>query len=67
MADTNSAMNISGAQASNAAIQGATSVDNKRAQLQMSLLKKVLDSQQEQSAELMKLMEGKGQVVDIRV
>lgn len=37
-----------------------------RAKLQMMLLKKALESQQEQSAELMRMTEGKGQVLDIR-
>ena len=33
----------------------------------MVMLKKSLDSQQEQAAQLLKMMEGKGQTLDIRV
>lgn len=42
-------------------------VDNKRAMLQAALLRKTLEAQQEQSDELVRMAEGKGQVVDIRV
>lgn len=37
-----------------------------RLNLQVSLLKKALESQQEQAAELMRMTEGKGQTLDIR-
>jgi hypothetical protein len=60
-------VNIGSVQPSEIALQGLTNVDDKRLKLQVALLRKTLDSQQEQSAELMRLMEGKGQVVDIRV
>ncbi len=60
-------MNISSVQNTQAALQAVQSGDDKRAQLQMALLKKALDSQQEQASELMKMMEGKGQVLDLRV
>ena len=36
------------------------------AKVQMSLLKKALESQQSQTADLMKMLEGKGKVIDIR-
>ena len=39
----------------------------KIARLQVALLRKSLDSQQEQAAELIRMMEGKGRVVDLRV
>ncbi|MEQ1934110.1 MAG: hypothetical protein ABL962_09555 [Fimbriimonadaceae bacterium] len=60
-------MNIGSA--TNAALQGLQSVENvqsPRASLQMALLKKTLVAQQEQSAELLKIMEGKGSTVDFR-
>jgi hypothetical protein len=49
------------------ALQGASGVDNKRIQLQVALLRKTLDSQEQQAAELLRLMEGKGQNIDLRV
>ncbi len=60
-------MNISGAtQAALQALQGADAVEGKRVQLQVELLKKSLQSQQDQAAEVIKMMEGKGQTVDFR-
>lgn len=47
------------------AIQAPT--EAKIARLQVALLRKSLDSQQEQAAELIRMMEGKGRVVDLRV
>lgn len=41
--------------------------DAKIARLQVALLRKTLESQQEQSAELLRMMEGKGRIVDLRV
>jgi hypothetical protein len=49
------------------AISATQGLDNKQAQLQMLLLKKVLDAQQQQADELQKLTDGKGQNLDIRV
>ncbi|HEY3783495.1 MAG TPA: hypothetical protein VGL56_20620 [Fimbriimonadaceae bacterium] len=43
------------------------SVENKSQQLQMLLLKKSLDGQQQQADELTREMEGKGQLIDLRV
>lgn len=40
--------------------------DTKRAELQMLLLKKSLQAQQEQAAEIQKQIEGKGQTIDFR-
>ncbi|HMS56469.1 MAG TPA: hypothetical protein PKA27_13815 [Fimbriimonadaceae bacterium] len=42
-------------------------VEQKRVQLQVQLLKKVLESQQRESEELMKMADGRGQVIDLRV
>lgn len=47
--------------------QPASAPESKRAELQMLLLKKALQAQQEQAAELTKQIEGKGQTVDFRV
>lgn len=44
----------------------AASTEAMRAKLQVALLKKSLESQQEQAAELMRMTEGKGRVIDIR-
>ena len=61
-------MNVSSTQATNAALQGVqATTDAKRAGLQMQLLKKSLNSQQEQTMDLMRMMEGKGNVIDIQV
>jgi hypothetical protein len=60
------AMNIS--TATQAALQGVQDVpSDKRANLQVALLKKALQSQEDQAAELLKMMSGKGQNLDIRV
>lgn len=61
-------MNISGA--TQAALQGVTDVEGAgqaRAQLQIVLLKKALQSQEDQASELLKMMLGKGQNIDLRV
>jgi hypothetical protein len=42
-------------------------VEAKRAQLQVALLRKTLDAQQEQAEQMTRMMQGKGQIVDIRV
>ena len=56
--------NVGGAQTVLRSIEGG---DDKRAQLQMTLLKRTLDMQKDQAAELVRMMEGKGQVIDMRV
>lgn len=60
-------MNISGVGNVNAQVQALSGADNKRAQLQMLLLKKSLDMQQAETAAIMQQTEGKGQNIDIRV
>ena len=61
-------MNISSAsQAADTIAQNISPADFKRAQLQTSLLKKALENQQEQVAELMKMADGRGQNLDLRV
>ncbi|HVT11417.1 MAG TPA: hypothetical protein VHE55_04055 [Fimbriimonadaceae bacterium] len=59
-------MNISGVGNTNAQIQ-ATPPADKRAQLQMLLLKKSLEMQQAETEAVMQQTEGKGQNIDIRV
>jgi hypothetical protein len=44
-----------------------TGAVDKRAQLQLLMLRKTLDSQQQQADELTNELEGKGQVIDLRV
>jgi hypothetical protein len=61
------AMNISSTTAASVALQGVQNTDGKRAALQLALLKKALDSQQSDAAQMLKLMDGKGQNLDIRV
>ncbi len=61
-------MNINSAtQTALQAVQNADAVEGKRAQLQVALLKKSLESQETQAAELLKMLSGKGQNLDIRV
>lgn len=43
------------------------SAEAKIARLQVALLRKNLDAQQQQASELLKLLEGKGQRLDMRV
>lgn len=45
----------------------ARPVENKQVQLQALLLRKMLDSQAQQSAELEREASGKGQIIDLRV
>lgn len=61
-------MNITGA--TQTALQGVTDLESAgqaRAQLQMALLKKALQSQEDQADQLLKMMSGKGQNIDLRV
>jgi hypothetical protein len=62
-------MNVSSA--TNAAMQALQSLsspeESTKQQFQVALLKKSLDSQQAQAAELLKLLEGKGATIDLRV
>lgn len=60
-------MNVGGIGAADQAIQAIASGDDRRLQLQVALLRKSLEAQQDQALELLKLAEGKGQVLDIRV
>lgn len=50
-----------------AATSAAQPSDALRAKLQMLVLKKALDQQTQENAELLKALEPKGQVIDIRV
>lgn len=59
-------MNIGSSTGVDAALNALTGVENKRAGLQISLLRKSLDSQQQIASDLLKLLEGKGQQLDIR-
>jgi hypothetical protein len=61
-------MEVSGANVSQTALRGVQNAgDDKRAQLQMMLLKRALEDQKRQAAEMSRQIEGKGNVVDIRV
>lgn len=60
-------MEVSGAGAANGALQALQNAEPTKAKLQMSMLKKALETEKDQSAELLKLIEGKGRMVDIRV
>lgn len=60
-------MEISGAGITTTALNGVEGAEDKRAQLQMMLLKRALDDQRRQAADYARLMEGKGNTIDIRV
>lgn len=60
------AMNVGSTTGVDAALSALTNVEDKRAGLQIALLRKSLDSQQQEMADLLRLMEGKGQQLDIR-
>ncbi|MBL8049069.1 MAG: putative motility protein [Chthonomonas sp.] len=48
------------------ALQPEQQVETMKTQVQASLLRKTLDTQTETATELLKMLEGKGQVIDIR-
>ncbi len=50
-----------------AAISALTGGESVKQNVQIAMLKKVLQAQQDESTELMKMTQGKGQVIDIRV
>ncbi len=59
-------MNIGSSTGVNAALNALTGVEDKKLALQVSMLRKSLDSQQQMAADLLKLLDGKGQQIDIR-
>lgn len=60
-------MNIGKVGSPESAIQDLANVGDVRTRLQIALLKKTLDVQREQADALLRLVDGKGQVLDIRV
>ena len=54
---------ISGASSASSAISAKSSTES---QVAIAMLRKTLDAQKSQGAELLKLLEGKGQIIDIR-
>lgn len=60
-------MNVSNTTPSLSQLDPKSSLEAKRLQLQVSLLKKTLDVQQQQADELQRMFEGKGQTLDLRV
>lgn len=60
-------MNVNNVQMSEAAMRMLQAADGKPVTMQVSMLKKALDSQQEAAGELLKELEGKGLNVDFRV
>lgn len=51
----------------NQPISSVAGSEDKRASLQTLLLKRVLEAQEREAAEVVRQIEGKGQVLDIRV
>ena len=64
-------MNVSGVptavQTAGMAARASATADDKRAALGVMLLRKALDAQKDQAAQLARMIEGKGQTIDIRV
>jgi hypothetical protein len=60
-------MNIGSATSTQAAAQAAQVGQADRLKMQVSVLKKALDGQKETSSELLKMLEPKGKIIDIRV
>jgi hypothetical protein len=60
-------MNVGNVQMSEAAMRMLQAADGKPVSLQVSLLKKAAEAQQDPDAELSKELEGKGQNIDFRV
>ena len=61
------AMNVTGTQVSQAALQNLEDLKPMQMKLQAQLLRKSLNAQEDQANELMKLLDGKGKTLDIRV
>ena len=59
-------MNVSGVTNAAAQVQQTPNLENKRAQLQLMLLRKSLEMQNAETAAVMQQTEGKGQNIDIR-
>jgi hypothetical protein len=62
-------MEVSGAGSVQAALSGVekSGGEDKRAQLQLMLLKRALDDQKRQAVDAARLIEGKGNTIDIKV
>ncbi len=60
-------MEIKSSYAAQALLQAIQSQNEGNPALQVATLKKVLDEEKSSAAELLKMLQGKGQVVDIRV
>ena len=60
-------MNVGNVQMSEAALRMLQAADGKPVTLQVSMLKKALESQQAPDSDALKELEGKGQNVDFRV
>ena len=65
-ADTKFRMRIDAAQAAVQAMAATQAQDTAKLNYQARVLKRALDSQKDQASELLKLLEPKGQVVDVR-
>jgi hypothetical protein len=60
-------MNVASAQASAVTLGKIEPTENKRANLQIALLRKAMELQKESAERMTNLAEGKGQTIDIRV
>jgi len=67
MSPTTLLVNVSNSTQVDSMLRALQSGEGIKEQLQVKLLRKTLDSQKEQAAELMRLLEGKGRIIDIRV
>ena len=60
-------MSVSDVQKTQALLRALQAPEATREQVEVSMLKKALDTQKEEADALLRLLEGKGQVIDIRV
>jgi hypothetical protein len=60
-------MNISSSASLQQALRAYQASEPQQAQAQVAVLKKAMDAQKSEAAELLKLLEGKGQQLDLRV
>lgn len=60
-------MNVPDAAKTQALLKALQTPENTREALRIALVEKALESQREEAAELLRQLQGKGQIIDIRV
>jgi hypothetical protein len=60
-------MNVSDVSKTQALLQALQPQNSTQEELQVGMLKKTLGSQKDEASQLLKMLQGKGQIIDIRV